>query len=194
MSSNQIDLPNMDMWAAVTSSFRDRVSSPTRMISLRSCIEQRFMQVQGICCGVKSNIAHQSIENLVNDLRSSLAGFLEATELTFQAACFGRTSANLFGDHDFVGMWCLIMEFATAASPNATTELNLGCLSHGMELEFGSDCKKHERTECLSSPAFEFASRLLPVTRATDLRCPLGGAAIQLDILGSPPQSHLRVA
>ena len=74
------------------------------------------------------------------------------------------------------------MELATRVESGSTIELTLGSLPHGIELEIGCDSRVVEQGELLASEAWEFTRHLISVDRAVDLKCPVGGCAIQLDL------------
>lgn len=154
------------------------------------------MMAQAMCNGLAptQGMEMRSMEEVLSDLENEISGLFQFMELTFVCSCFGQTTLKQFGERAHLGWWCLVLEFATMARAGSTIEFNIGSLPHGIELEIGTDCRTLEHAEILGSPAFHFASQLMPVTRAIDLKCPLGGGAIQLDILGNSSPSRRRAA
>ena len=196
MKYSRIPAPNIEMWHSVTDVFQSRAACPNQVARLNQCIDQQFMLVQTICSGIPRGSRYQATtsEKLMKDLHRELDGFLESTGLKFSSSCFGQTTGNQFDEQDFLGLWCLIMEIATMASNGSTIELSLGSFAEGLELEIGSDCQLLERVRILQSKALEFACQLMPVEKAIDLKCPLGGGAIQLNIVRHSQSGQRRTA
>ena len=192
MNYSRFPLPDLQAWQAIAETFRRRLSQSQPMDSLERCIDQKFMMVQMLRSGLRPGSRYQSrtAEALLHDLADDLGELLSAMNLQLTFSCFGQDANRSFYEHDYLGIWCLIVEVATMIEPGSTIELNLGSLPHGVELEIGSDSHALEKSGLLRSDAWHFVSQLISVTRAMDLKCPLGGGAIQLDLVGPPPEQR----
>jgi len=183
--------PDLETWRNVARSFLDRLNCKQQIDLLRSDLDRKFMAVQAICCGVKRpTYQWRSVESLLTNLKQELSGLFQAMDLRFRHSSFGQTAVTPFTERDYIGWWCLVMEFATRATSGSAVEFSIGSLSQGIELEVGSDCPVLENADVLESVAFTFVNQLMPITRAQDLRCPLGGSAIQLDISSGNLRQH----
>ena len=196
MKNSRNPSPSLDAWHCLAETLGTRVSCPRQTTHLKDCMDRQFMKVQAMRSGLPPGSRYQSssVENLLRDLEQDLSGLFESMNLRFAHSCFGQSTSRRFNERDYLGLWCLVMEFATMATAGSTIETSIGSLSHGLELEIGSDCPSLEQAGILKSAAFEFASSLMPVSRAMNLKCPLGGGAIQLDIPGESPDQRRQVA
>jgi len=196
MNYSSIPFADLEMWRCVTDTFRLRVSCRQKTVHLNQCIDQQFMMVQMIRSSMVPGSRYQSssLDNLLADLSRETKPLFQSLDLRFSYSCFGESPGIQFHEADFLGLWCLIMEITTMATSGSTIEINMGYLSHGIELEIGSDCPSLEQVRVSQSKAFEFASQLLPVADAFDLKCPLGGGAIQLNIAIQPSIQRRRAA
>ena len=195
MNNSMSPSPDLNAWQGLADIFRRRLADTHRIESLNRCIDQKFMMVQMLRSGLQpgSRYRSRSAEQLLCDLADDLSELLKAMNVRLHFSCFGQASDRTWFENDYLGIWCLLMEVATMVRSGSTIEINLGCLPDGLELEIGSDSAALEKFQLLRSAAWNFASQLIPVTNARNLKCPLGGGAIQLDLPGPHPQQR-RVA
>ncbi len=184
MNYSRFPLPDLEAWQNVAETFRSRLASLHPTHGWNDCIDQKFMMVQAIRSDLRRGSRYQSasVEDMLGDLARDLEGLWSDLGLKFHPSSFGTSTGRRFYETDFLGIWCLILELATTTGRGSTIELSLGQFPEGMELEIGSDSPMLEQAGILESQAFRFVQDLLPVSRAVDLKCPLGGRAIQLDL------------
>ena len=195
MNYSKISTPDIRAWQSLAEIFRNRLSGIKPIAPVNLCIDQKFMLVQLLHSDLQSGSRYQSrnVEKLVHDLATDLEGLLSSLDVKLSVSCFGNGQGRIFFENDYLGIWCLLMELATRVERGSTIELTLGSLSHGIELEIGCDSRSVESGELLASEAWEFTRQLISVDRAVDLKCPVGGCAIQLDLSGRT-SSQRRVA
>jgi hypothetical protein len=184
MSYSRFPTPDLSAWQGVATVFRQRIREPLVLQPLDHCIDSKFMLLQAIRSGLTPGARYKasSTESLLQDLSRDVRDVLAARGVHFRYGWFGDSPTPVYCEREYLGLWCLVMEFATVTGEGCAIELTVGHLPEGTELEIGSDSVSLEGTCFQESKAFQFASVLLPIRRAVDLKCPLGGGAVQLDL------------
>lgn len=195
MNHSNFSTPDLQAWQDLSTIFRSRVESFQTENPLNQCIDKKFMLVQFLQTDLPSGARYQSCsaEQLLHDLADDFGELLASLGIQLTFSCFGQAKNRNFYECDYLGIWCLLMDLVTRVERGSTIELNMGTLPHGTELEIGCDSQALEHSGLLNSQAWEFTRRLMAVDRAVDLKCPVGGFAIQLDF-SNPPHRQRRVA
>lgn len=177
----------METWRQARVDFCKRVSASgkTELLEvLDRCVDGQFMKLQTVSKALRPGTCYSAnnAADLLRDVAQELDGFHNARSVRFVTSVFGQPGPRPFHEKEFLGLWCVIMEFSSRVSPGSMIEANLGCFADGMELEIGSDCRSLEGLRILDAHAFQLATEWLEISRSEDLKCPLGGRAVQLDI------------
>jgi len=195
MKHSNFSTPDLQAWQNLSTIFRSRLKGSPSNNPLDLCIDQKFMLVQFLQSDLPSGTRYQSrsAQQLLHDLADDFGELLSNVGLQLTFSCFGQANHRNFYECDYLGIWCLMMELVTRAERGSTIELTMGTLPHGTELEIGCDSQALEQSGLLDSQAWDFTRRLISIDRALDLKCPVGGIAIQLDF-SNPSQTRRRVA
>ena len=195
MNHSNFSTPDLQAWQNLSAIFRSRLDGFPSSNPLDLCIDQKFMLVQFLQSDLPSGARYQSrsAQQLLHDLADDFGELLGNLGVQLTFSCFGQAKNRNFYEADYLGIWCLLMELATRVERGSTIELNMGTLPHGTELEIGCDSQALEQSGLLHSQAWDFTRRLISIDRALDLKCPVGGIAIQLDF-SNPSQTRRRVA
>ena len=172
-----------EFWRQTIDGFQQRVATPGQREPLDECADRRFMQVQAICNGVvPKSIPPMTGQAYLDGLEDELSTLFQILGVEFSTESYGQRQMACIDTRIATGLWCLILEIATMAAPGTRIEMSIGFFSGQLEVELGSDSSSLEQSCLLESQAFGMASQLMEISAARDLKCPLGGAAIQVNI------------
>ncbi len=176
--------PTIVDWHMMFDLFRSRCKSQDERVHLESIFESQFMTAQAVAHKVSrgSQFCRQTARELLEDLQQELRPVTRVRQIRFQYDSFGEHQGRPFNECDLLGLFAMSADLVTLVSPGSTVELSMGRTHDGVELEIGSDCHSLENSRLSQLSGFQYLQRVLPVADYMDLKCPLGGAAMMINL------------